>query len=154
MADPKMLHPTTEYNIDTDSCDFETMFKTEKEYKIFRTIVLQECYLKQQCEIDPLEMKLKIMNDETSEVESERTYKLSQLIKKKCFERIYEDQKTSPFMVMIAGCVKDYVTLPNKQKTQLHIEEIGLIAVSVDILSILLMFFIFYKINKLNEEYI
>ena len=77
MADSKMLHPTTEYNIDTDSCDFETMFKTEKEYKIFRTIVLQECYLKQQCEIDPLKMKLKIMNDETSEVESERTYKLS-----------------------------------------------------------------------------
>ena len=99
-------------------------------------------------------MVLKTINEDTQEVLSEKTYKLSEMISKDCFEKIYAEQKTSPFIVMIAGCVRDFVTLPNKQRTQLHIEELGLIAVSVDILSTLIMFFIFYKINVLNQEYI
>lgn len=54
---------------------------------------------------------------------------------------------------MTVGCVKDFVEVPGSSKI-FHKEELGLITVIVDILSIGLMFFVFYKIKRLNDEYI
>lgn len=74
MVNPQMMHPTTEHNIDTESCDFDTMFKTEEDFNAFRQIMIQECYMKNECTIDPLSMSLKTFKEDTLEVVAEDIY--------------------------------------------------------------------------------
>ena len=60
---------------------------------------------------------------------------------------------TSQIYIGVVGCKNDKVSVPFFTD-MIHKEYIGIIIVSLDISSILLMIFFFYKIRELNLEYL
>ena len=53
---------------------------------------------------------------------------------------------------MIVGCREDYIYFP--LGGLLHKEQVGVLIVSLDMVSILVMTFFFYKLKEINNEYL
>ena len=52
------------------------------------------------------------------------------------------------------NCIRDYVVFPPLPSVHFHKEELGVVAVLSDIISIFLMYYFFGKLKNLNEEYL
>jgi hypothetical protein len=61
---------------------------------------------------------------------------------------------TSIEYIGVVNCMKDYVNFALIPGMHFHKEELGIIAIFSDILSILVMYFIFGKLKTINEEYL
>jgi hypothetical protein len=83
-----------------------------------------------------------------------RSIKLSDMISEICYERIYHKEITSLEFIGILHCIRDYVVFRPLPGFRFHKEELGVIAVVSDILSIIVMYYIFNKLKYINEEYL
>ena len=70
--------------------------------------------------------------------------RLSDMVSKECYKRIYDLEVTTLEFVTIMGCISDNVKFLGQK---FHKEEIGLITVVMDIISILFMYYMFGKLN-------
>ena len=70
-----------------------------------------------------------------------------------CVDRIFSKLITSNYLIAIFGCMSDFITVP-LSSTLIHKENAGMIIVGVDILSVLLTYYVFKRLVKLNNEYI
>lgn len=80
-----------------------------------------------------------------------KTNKLSDMVSKECYRRIYELEVTNLEFITIMGCISDNVKFLG---TKFHKEEIGLITVVIDIISIIFIYYMFGKLNQINDEYL
>ena len=69
-----------------------------------------------------------------------------------CKARMSEMKVTSLQYIGVIGCKYDDVPIPLSKSTRLHKEWIGIIILLCDILSILMMYYFFSSIRKLNLE--
>ena len=80
-----------------------------------------------------------------------KTKKLSRMVSEKCYKRIYQLEVTNLEFIAIMGCISDNVKFMGKK---FHKEELGLITVVIDIISCIFMYYMFGKINEINDEYL
>ena len=80
--------------------------------------------------------------------------KLSEMVSKECFSRIFEVQITSNQLITVLGCKKDIVNFSMVPSGFIHKEEIGFIVVLADIISTFVIYYMFRKMHSLNEEYL
>lgn len=52
------------------------------------------------------------------------------------------------------NCIRDYVVFPPLPSVHFHKEELGVVAVVSDMLSIFFMYYFFGKLKAINEEYL
>ena len=84
---PKLIPEKTENNLDKN-CSMKTMFKSEEAKLEFDQIFEQTCHLKNSCTIDYEKMKLNVTNEDGSwKLED---IKLSEMVSKDCYKRIFE----------------------------------------------------------------
>ena len=69
-----------------------------------------------------------------------------------CKARMNEFKITSYQYIGVIGCKYDDVAVPFSSKIRLHKEWIGIVILLCDILSILMMYYFFSSIRKLNLE--
>lgn len=80
-----------------------------------------------------------------------KTNKLSEMVSEECYNRMFNLEVTSLHFIAIMGCISDNTKLLGKS---FHKEEIGLITVIIDIISIVFMYYMFGKLNQINDEYL
>jgi len=80
-----------------------------------------------------------------------KTLKLSQMISEECYKRIFELEVTNLEFITIMGCISDNVKLAGMKFLK---EEVGLMTVLLDILSCIIMYYMFGKLNQINSEYL
>lgn len=83
-----------------------------------------------------------------------KTLKLSDMVSRECYVRIHEEEHTSPEFIGVPNCIRDYVVFAPIPSVHFHKEELGVIAVVSDMLSILVMYYLFGKLKAINEEYL
>ena len=74
-------------------------------------------------------------------------------ISDRCLKRIRYLNRTSPHFLIVIGCKDDTVNFP-LVPDELHKEYAGVIIISFDIISILIMAVFFYKLKAINMEYL
>lgn len=67
---------------------------------------------------------------------------------------MYDQEITSLEYIGITNCIRDYVNFKFIPGLHFHKEELGIIAIVSDILSIIIMYYIFGKLKTINEEYL
>ena len=72
------------------------------------------------------------------------------MISQECFERIHDLEITQPELLAILSCQKDTLKFSMVPSGLLHKEELGLIAVVSDIISITVMYYMFGKLKAMN----
>ena len=77
---------------------------------------------------------------------------LFDLVSDDCKSRMNEFKVTSYQYIGVVGCKYDDVAIPFTRDSRLHKEWIGAIILLCDILSILMMYYFFSSIRKLNLE--
>jgi hypothetical protein len=148
---PKLIPDKTENNMDKN-CSLKTMFKSEEAKAEFELIFKQTCFLKNTCSINYEKMKLNVTNEDGGWAVEDR--KLSEMVSNDCFNRIFEIQVTSNQLIHVVGCKKDIVNFSMVPSGFIHKEEIGFIVVLADIISTLVIYYMFRKMHSLNEEYL
>lgn len=93
-------------------------------------------------------------SEKEEEVVVEKTLKLSEMISGKCYNRIYNRKITSVEFIIEASCVADFVKMPFVEDVPpVHKLHVGTLAVVADILSILIVYYVFGKLKDFNTEY-
>ena len=69
-----------------------------------------------------------------------------------CKDRMNEHKVTSYQYIGVVGCKYDDVKVPFTKSKRLHKEWIGIIILLCDIVSIMMMYYIFSSIRRLNIE--
>jgi hypothetical protein len=59
---------------------------------------------------------------------------------------------TSYDYILIAGCSQDEVIIPIIN-SMMHKEKVGILVVSLDIMSVMIMAFVFSKLKNINDEF-
>lgn len=72
------------------------------------------------------------------------------MISDKCYHRIYNQKITSIEFVMVSDCMSDRVKLPILNDFWVHKLHVGTLAVVADIISILLVYYMFGKLIDFN----
>lgn len=148
---PDIMPSKSINNIDIE-CNIKTMFKSEESKNEFIKYFRDTCYYKNECEIDFENMLTNVTKDDNSwEI---KTNKLSEMISQTCYERIFDIEITSPQFISIIGCKSDIIAFGLISAGFLHKEEIGFITVVTDILSTLIIYYMFNKLNSMNDEYL
>lgn len=75
------------------------------------------------------------------------------MVSRECYERIFDKEIVSNEIVGVVGCINDQIQI-NHINVTVHKEKIGLMIVSADIISIIVLFIFFWQIKKINSEYI
>ena len=132
------------------------MFSSEEYLDDFLEALGQKCYLQNSCDFDPENMEFNKTLDAGTEKESWeiRTLKMSEMISELCYERIFFQEITSTEYIGVLACVTDKIWFKIFPGVHFHKEELGLIAVCSDIVSIIVMYYVFGKLKSLNQEYL
>ena len=142
------------------------MFKSDLDKLEFYMFIEQSCYKKNSCEIDIDNMVTNITYTEsdwkamTSEPYNPllpwklKTNKLTNLISRDCYRRIHDLEIAQTDLLAVMACQKDIMEFSFVPSGQIHKEELGLIVVISDILSIMVMYYMFGKLKAMNEEYL
>ena len=80
----------------------------------------------------------------------ESTYQLTDMVSQECYNRIYDLEIAQPELLAIVRCTKDVSNFSMVEGGRVHKEELGLILVGSDLLSIVVMYYIFGKLKALN----
>ena len=80
----------------------------------------------------------------------ESTYQLTDMISEECYKRIYDLEVAQPELLAIVKCAKDVSKFSMVEGGRVHKEELGLILVCSDLLSIVVMYYMFGKLKALN----
>jgi hypothetical protein len=96
----------------------------------------KECINKDECDINPEDQELNLF------------YKFNDY----CKDRIQFLNITSYDYILIAGCSQDEVVIPIIN-SMMHKEKVGILVVSLDIMSVMIMAFIFSKLKNINDEF-
>ena len=80
--------------------------------------------------------------------------KMSDLISKHCYERVFNLESTSLEYIGILSCMTDQLYMPYDSGNKFHKDQLGIISVCIDILSIALMFYLFGKLKSINQEFL
>lgn len=170
--DPAKFPETTKYNIDKE-CNKDTMFvNTHAKYEFYKVLETY-CYLKNSCEINPNKMILnstletganpnEVIDDRwetVDEIDPNGKWmtvqiKMSALINKHCYERIFEVESTNIEYIGVLGCISDKVKFKMLPNTYFHKEELGIIVIISDIFSVVILYYIFGKLKVINQEYL
>ena len=80
--------------------------------------------------------------------------KMSNLISETCYRRIFNEESTSLEYIGIFTCMTDDLFMPHMTGIRFHKEQVGLLSVFIDILSLALMYYLFGKLKSINKEYL
>lgn len=80
--------------------------------------------------------------------------KMSDLISKHCYERVFNLESTSLEYIGILSCMTDQLYMPYVSGIKFHKDQLGIISVCIDILSLALMFYLFGKLKSINQEFL
>jgi hypothetical protein len=83
-----------------------------------------------------------------------KTNKLSEMISEKCYQRMYDLEVSQTELIAILSCQKDVMKFQMVPSGRLHKEELGVIAVISDIVSICVIYYMFGKLKLMNDEYL
>ena len=75
------------------------------------------------------------------------------MVSANCVDRIFSKLITSNYLIAIYGCMSDFITIPFTE-IAIHKENAGIIIVGVDILSVILTYYVFKRLVMLNNEYL
>ena len=75
------------------------------------------------------------------------------MVSDNCYNRIYNQKITSIEFIMVSTCYADFVTVPLLKDFYIHKLTLGTLAVVVDILSILIVYYMFGKLKDFNNEF-
>ena len=173
LLDPSIFPKTTDHNIDED-CNFSTMFASDNEKDEFFTSLEQQCYLKNSCIIDPEKMLLNVTLEAGDEIPDDivhgdwenliekdpngkwyvKSIKMSKLVSEFCYRRIFDQEITNIEYIGIMGCISDKVKLILFPDTYFHKEELGIIVIFSDMISVVIMYYVFNKLKQINLEYL
>lgn len=79
---------------------------------------------------------------------------MSAFISKECYERVFDTEVTNIEYIGILGCIADKVKFKMLPNTYFHKEELGIIVVISDVLSVIVLYYIFGKLKVINQEYL
>lgn len=82
-----------------------------------------------------------------------QTFKLADMISRQCYERIFKSEVVSNEIVGVVGCMNDRIQIQFLDIV-IHKEKVGLIIVSADVVSVLVIFYFFRQLKKINREYL
>jgi hypothetical protein len=139
--DPKHQPNTTAHNVDSQ-CNLENIFKSEELKEVFIQYFNETCLYKSECEIQTDYIMVDGKN-----------YKFSEMVSAECVDRIFTNLITSNYLIAIFGCMSDFITIPYSHKA-IHKENAGIIIVGIDILSVILTYYVFKRLVTLNNEYL
>jgi hypothetical protein len=80
--------------------------------------------------------------------------KLSEMISYECYVRIYDIEINTAQIITVVRCKNDLVEFPLVPSGYLHKEEVGFITVVTDIISTMIIYYMFNKLNSINDEYL
>jgi hypothetical protein len=83
-----------------------------------------------------------------------KTTKLSEMISEECYDRIFQIGLDTVQIMTIVRCKNDLVAFSLVPAGYLHKEEVGFITVVTDILSTIVIYYMFNKLNSINDEYL
>jgi len=130
------------------------MFKTDYKREAFYLMFKQNCIFKPKCTIDIERMKVNVTainkNMKGTNIEY---FKLSEMISENCYKRIFDNEVVSNELIGVVGCMNDRIEI-KYLNFAFHKEKVGLLTVVIDILSILIMYYMFRKIKEINKEYL
>lgn len=139
--EPKHQPNSTTHNID-NQCDLENIFKDEEMKNVFIKYFNETCYLKPECKVET----------DNIFVDGKR-FKFSEMVSDKCKDRIFEKKISSNYLIVVFGCMSDFIEFPLYSE-KLHKENAGIIIVGVDILSVIITYYVFKRLVTLNNEYL
>ena len=149
----------TPFNID-EECSYsagayqadKSMFINEEYHKYFANYFKETCGNRNSCIFDP-----DVSHDRKRTAFDPkvfpRSFHLLSKLSDKCIKRIKEYEVTSRQLIAIMGCQDDTLVVPF-YSGKLHKQTVGIIIVSVDMLSIIIMALFFNKLQDLNAEYL
>jgi len=108
-----------------------------------------ECYFKKSCTFDVNEIG-KYYED--SNPKEDKKVSFFEMVSDDCKTRMSEYKVTSYQYIGVVGCKYDDVLVPFTRSTRLHKEWIGIIILICDIVSIMMMYYFFSSIRRLNLE--
>lgn len=82
-----------------------------------------------------------------------QTFQLSKMISQECYKRIFDDEIVSNEILAVVGCMKDKILI-DTFGIALHKHQIGFIVVIADAFSLLFVYFIFWRLKPLIDEYL
>jgi hypothetical protein len=94
-----------------------------------------------------------MIEDATFDYEDyEQPLNLLSTVSDTCLHRIRWKNITSSDFILVVGCREDFIKVPFGG--MMHKYRVGVLIVSLDIVSILIMTFFFYKLKVINNEYL
>jgi hypothetical protein len=94
-----------------------------------------------------------ILQEDPSGMWVVRRVRMSNLISEKCYRRVFNEEVTAADYIGVMSCVSDKLKMP-LSNVHFHKEQLGLLAVFCDILSLVLMYYLFGKLKSINAEYL
>lgn len=112
---------------------------------------VEKCGRKKSCEIDPnwISQQEQYFNYKDFTQDLNILPKLSE----HCLHRVRWQNVTSPYLIIVVGCGDDTVYFP-LYHSEVHKDVVGLIVVTFDIASVMIMALFFNKLQKINEQYV